>query len=78
MKIVRNGLEYELTLEEIAKAHDEFVIGFMKKQFIENYGIREESLAEELAQISYDRYCEGNGETEGECIEWSYNQRFSN
>ena len=31
MKIVRNGLEYELTLEEIAKAHDEFVIGFMKK-----------------------------------------------
>lgn len=21
----------------------------------------------------YDRYCEGNGETEGECIDWAYN-----
>lgn len=77
MKIIRNGLEYELTSEEIARAHDEFVLNFMKKQFIENYGIRDENLVEELARNAYDRYCEGYGETEGECIEWSYNQRIS-
>lgn len=78
MKIIRNGLEYELTSEEVARAHDEFVMSFMKKQLIENYGIKDESLAEELARNAYDRYCEGRGETEGECIEWSYSQRFSN
>lgn len=77
MKIIRNGLEFELTTEEIAKAHDEFVMNFMKKQFIENYGIRDKSLAEDLAQSAYDRYCEGYGETEGECIEWSYNQKIN-
>ena len=30
MKIIRNGLEYELTSEEVARAHDEFVMSFMK------------------------------------------------
>ena len=62
--------------EELAKAHDEFVLNFMKKQFVKNYGV-EDDLAEELAQNAYDRYYEGRGETEGECIEWSYNQRIS-
>ena len=77
MKIIRNGLEYELTSEEVARAHDEFVMSFMKKQLIENYGIKDEGLAEELARNAYDRYCEGRGETEGECIEWIYSQRIS-
>lgn len=31
MKIIRNGLEYELTSEEVARAHNEFVMSFMKK-----------------------------------------------
>ena len=44
-------------------------MNFMKRQLIENYGIKDEGLAEELAQNAYDRYCEGYGETEGECIE---------
>ena len=78
MKIIRNGLEFELTPEEIAKAHDEFVMSFMKKQLIENYGIKDEGLAEELARNAYDRYCEGRDETERECVDWSYSQRFSN
>lgn len=77
MNIIRNDWEFELTPEEIAQAHDEFVMGFMKKQLIENYGIKDEGLIEELARNAYDRYCEGRGETEGECIEWSYNQRIS-
>lgn len=29
MKIIRKGLEYELTSEEVARAHDEFVMSFM-------------------------------------------------
>ena len=78
MKIIGNGLEYELTSEEVARVHDEFVMSFMKKQVIENYGIKDEGLAEELARNAYDRYCEGRGETEGECVDWSYSQRFSN
>lgn len=28
-EIIRNGLEFELTPKEIAKAHDEFVMSFM-------------------------------------------------
>ena len=78
MKIIGNGLEYELTSEEVARVHDEFVMSFMKKQVIENYGIKDEGLAEELARNAYDRYCEGRDETEGECVDWSYSQRFSN
>lgn len=78
MNIIRNDLEFELTPEEIAKAHGEFVMSFMKKQLIENYGIKDEGLAEELARNAYDRYCEGRDETEGECVDWSYSQRFSN
>lgn len=35
MNIIRNDLEFELTPEEIAQAHDEFVMSFMKKQLIE-------------------------------------------
>ena len=34
--------------------------------------ISDEELAEELAEQAYDRYCEGNGETEGECIDLAY------
>lgn len=33
---------------------------------------RFEASDEELAEKAYDRYCEGNGETEGGCIDWAY------
>lgn len=67
MKIIRNGLEFELTPEEIAKAHDEFVMSFMKKQVIENYGIKDEGLAEELARNAYNRNKAPSSNMSGGC-----------
>lgn len=72
MKIVRDGKEYELTPEELAAASAEFVTNFMKSEMMGRCEISDEELAEELAEKAYDRYCEGNGETEGECIDWAY------
>ena len=72
MKIVRDGKEYELTSEELAAANAEFVTNFMKSEMMGRCEISDEELAEELAEQAYDRYCEGNGETEGECIDWAY------
>lgn len=72
LKIVRDGKEYELTSEELAAANAEFVTNFMKSEMMGRCEISDEELAEELAEKAYDRYCEGNGETEGECIDWAY------
>lgn len=72
MKIVRDGKEYELTSEELAAASAEFVTNFMKSEMMGRCEISDEELAEELAEKAYDRYCEGNGETEGECVDWAY------
>lgn len=72
MKIMRDGKEYELTSEELAAANTEFVTNFMKSELMGRCEISDEELAEELAEQAYDRYCEGNGETEGECIDWAY------
>lgn len=72
MKIVRDGKEYELTSEELAAASAEFVTNFMKSEMMGRCEISDEELAKELAEQAYDRYCEGNGETEGECIDWAY------
>ena len=72
MKIMRDGKEYELTSEELSAANTEFVTNFMKSELMGRCEISDEELAEELAEQAYDRYCEGNGETEGECIDWAY------
>ena len=72
MKIMRDGKEYELTSEELAAANTEFVTNFMKSELMGRCEISDEELAEELAEQAYDRYCEGNGETEGECIDWAF------
>ena len=74
MKIVRDGKEYELTYEELAEANAEFVTMFMKSELMERCGIENEETAAEVAEDAYDRYCEGNGETEGECIDWAYDR----
>lgn len=73
MKIKRDGKEYELTHDELYEAHAEFVTMFMKSELIERCGLDEET-ASDVAVNAYDRYCEGNGETEGECIDWAYDQ----
>ena len=72
MKIIRDGKEYELTDDELAEANTEFVKAFMKREMMGRCGISSEELAGELAENAYNRYCEGNGETEGECIDWAY------
>ena len=71
MKIVRGDMSFELTLEELCDAHAEFVTLFMKLELMGKYGLTEET-AEDVAERAFDRYCEGNGETEYECIEWAF------
>jgi len=73
MKIVREGKEIELTSEELASAHAEFVTNFMRKTLEEDFDVAPED-SQQLAEQAYDRYCEGNGETEYECIEAVYSE----
>lgn len=54
--------------KEETMSHNEFVINFMKNELISSFGYDEET-AREVAERAYDIYCEGNGETEYECIE---------
>lgn len=71
MKIVRNGQEFKLSEQEVQEAHREFVVNFMESELLENFDVNETE-SKDIAEAAYDRYCEGNGETEYECIEWAY------
>ena len=77
MKIIRDGKEFELTHEEMMEAHDQIVTEFMTNVLIDDFGLDIEK-AKDLGEVAYGRYCEGNDETEYECIEWAYNQYVQN
>lgn len=72
MKIKRNGIEYILTTEELFSAHREFVVNFMRDTLESDFGTDEKD-SEKLAEAAYEKYAEGDGKTEYECIEWVAN-----
>lgn len=72
MKIKRDGKEYILTTEELFAAHREFVVNFMQETLESDFGIDEKD-SEKLAEAAYEKYAEGDGKTEYECIEWAAN-----
>lgn len=55
MKIQRNDMNVELTDAELADAHKEFVMNYMKKAFEEDFNYDSEK-ATELASQSYELY----------------------
>ena len=67
----------EEELEEIREAmsdkaaHDRFVTAFMKYELIDNYDVPEED-AQDVAEDAYEIYCQGDGQTQYECIEEAY------
>ena len=77
MKIERivNGKKriFTLTHEELGQAHEEFVKNFMATTLQNDFGL-EESDAEEVADMAYEFYCEGDGLTEYECIQKAYDE----
>ena len=54
--------------------HEELVISWMQEVVMEDFDIKDKDKARDLAEWAYDRYCDGNGETEYECVEWAYDQ----
>ena len=70
MKIRRGNREYVLTVSELYEAHKEFVINFMREELKTQYSVSA-PYAIEYAEKAYERYTEGNGEAEYECIEWA-------
>lgn len=72
MKITRDGKEYELTFEELTRANQEFVTNFMQETLESDFEIDEKD-SEKLAEAAYEKYAEGDGKTEYECIEWAAN-----
>lgn len=62
---------HTLIQEKNKKIHDQFVTDFMKGELINQFDLSEED-AEDVAENAYELYCEGNGETEYECIEEAY------
>lgn len=49
--------------------HDEFVISFMENEILNMHEDWSNEKCRDVAERAYDIYCEGNGETEYECIE---------
>lgn len=78
MKIKRtvNGqeIEFELTSAELVEAHDEFVTNFMYDVMLNDFNVKDESRARNLAERAYDLYCKGIGFTEYECCESVYDK----
>lgn len=70
MEIVRNGIQYELTDEELFQAHTEYVKNFMRGELYNEFGFSIEE-AKQGAAIAYDKYSQGDGLTEYECIEFA-------
>lgn len=69
--------EYELYMKRIRREmHEDFVTEWMENTLMEDFDIKDECVAKELAEWAYERYCEGNGETEYECIEWAYDNHY--
>ena len=52
------------------EAHKDFVKEWMRSTLITDFDIDEQA-AGTLSEFAYDRYCEGNGETEYEAVEWA-------
>lgn len=76
------GTSYTWTIQEIelevdlSKAHKEFVTNFMYdtlKSDFDVYNLTDKQIAD-LANRAYERYAEGRGETEYECIEAVYDE----
>lgn len=77
MKIKRDGKEYILTADELAKAAEEFVTNWMRDTLIEDFDVPEDE-ADDVAKEAYALYCKGNGETQYECIEKAYQEFIDN
>lgn len=65
--------ELEEIREEMSDsaAHARFVTAFMRDELIGQFDVPEED-AQNVAEEAYDIYCEGNGQTEYECIEEAF------
>ncbi len=67
--------EYKVIKEQEsdAAAHARFVTAFMKNTLMEDFDVPEED-AQDVAENAYDIYCDGNGQTEYECIEEAFDE----
>lgn len=70
MEIVRNGITYKLTDEELFQTHTECIKKFMYGELYNEFGFSTEE-AKQGAEIAYDKYTKGDGLTEYECIEFA-------
>lgn len=77
MFIERDGKKYELTEKELSDANTEFVTNWMRKTLEEDFDVPEE-FSQDYAEWAYDRYSEGNGETEYECVEKAFDEYEKN
>lgn len=77
MYIERNGNKYELTEKELSDANTEFVTNWMRRTLEEDFDMPEE-FSQDYAEWAYERYCEGNGETEYECVRLAYEEYLDN
>lgn len=74
-KIEGKEMEFTLTDEELSKANAEFVTSWMTETIMNDFEVESKELAMQLGECAYARYCEGDGETEYECIEAVMSER---
>ena len=77
MQIIRNGITYTLTAEEMQQARKEMITEFMKSTFQNDFDVTDDSTLTALTEESYELYCKGDGKTEYECMESIYDKHFS-
>ena len=70
-----NGETVEITLraKEVAKAREVSVKNFFDDELRGNFDIPRKDI-EAVSDSAYDILCEGNGETEYECLEKAYDE----
>ena len=65
-------------IKKDAEASKRQIIEFYFDELIGQFDFKEDDPSiKEIAEDAYDRYCEGNGETEYECLEWALDKFYN-
>lgn len=63
----------KLTSQELSDANTEFVTNWMRETLENDFDVPEDE-SQEYAEWAYEKYCEGNGETQYQCVELAYEE----
>lgn len=63
----------KLTSQELSDVNTEFVANWMREILENDFNVPEDE-SQKYAEWAYEKYCEGNGETQYQCVELAYEE----